>query len=253
MLIFGINIDESIGLPLFFLVGLYVALSPCLFPIMPLTVFRIMNKGYINDSGVEVYPNRKMVLKWVVLLTSGIIISFLVATLIILYVWSSFGLFLIDLYLPLTFLLGTILLLMGIFLIFPVLSEKTFARIPIPQIITNTMHQEEYRHIDLFLIGFCYSFIALPCAFPVFIVLLTIILSVSNFFYTTVGMGLFSVGLFIPYLILVFVTAEARTHAASLLAGKFRIVEIIIGFLVIIFGFLFIWPSFGGPSLFILD
>jgi cytochrome c biogenesis protein CcdA len=78
------------------------------------------------------------------------------------------------------------------------------------------------------------------------------ILSTNNMVYTTFGMGLFSVGLFLPYLILVLVTAEARTRAASLLAEKFRAIEILIGFLVIIFGLLFLWPVFGGPTLFAL-
>lgn len=252
MLIFGIEVDESIGLPLFFLVGLYVALSPCLFPIMPLTVFRIMNKSVIDDSGEEQHPSRRIALQWVVILTSGILITFFLAVLISSYIWNQFGLFLIDIYKEITFLLGLILIAMGLFLLFPVLSELTFARIPIPQKLTNSFQRDEYRHMDLFLIGFGYSFIALPCSFPVFLVLLSILPYVGNTFNLMIGMGLFSVGLFIPYLILVLVTAEARTRAASFLAEKFRVVEIITGILIIIFGLLFIWPIFGGPYIFTL-
>jgi len=252
LLIFGINVDESLGLPLFFLVGLYIALSPCLFPIMPLTIFRVMNKEIVEETGETLYPVQKMALKWVIILCSGVIITFVIAAIIILYIWSYFGLFLIQLYRPLTYSLGILLIVMGIFLLFPKLSEKTFARIPIPQNVTKVMQREDYRDLDLFIIGFGYSFIALPCAFPVFFVLLSMILSTNNMVYTTFGMGLFSVGLFLPYLILVLVTAEARTRAASLLAEKFRAIEILIGFLVIIFGLLFLWPVFGGPTLFAL-
>jgi cytochrome c-type biogenesis protein len=252
LLIFGINIDESIGLPLFFLAGLYIALSPCLFPIMPLTIFRVMNKDIVEKNGEVIYPARKMALKWVIILCSGVIITFLIAALIFLYIWSYFGLFLIQLYRPLTYTLGIILIVMGLFLIFPWLSEKTFARIPIPQNIIKLMQREDYRDLDLFIIGFGYSFIALPCAFPVFLVLLSMIPSINNIVYTTFGMGLFAVGLFLPYLILVLVTAEARTRAASFLAEKFRAIEIALGFLVVIFGLLFLWPAFGGPTLFAL-
>lgn len=248
--IFGITFDESIGLPLFFLVGLYVALSPCLFPIMPLTVFRIMNKTIIDDSGQEQYPTRRMALQWVILLTSGILITFFLAILISAYIWNNLGFFLSDIFVELTFILGLVLIIMGLFLIFPVLAESTFARIPIPQRVTDSFQREEYRHLDLFLIGFGYTFIALPCAFPVFLILLSIIPLIGNSLYLFIGMGLFAIGLLIPYLILVLVTAEARVRAASLLAERFRIVEIIIGILVIIFGILFIWPSFGGPYLF---
>jgi cytochrome c-type biogenesis protein len=211
-----------------------------------------MNKKTFDNTSKKIHPTRRMALEWVMLLSSGIIITFIIAAIITLYIWDSFGYFLIQIYRPLTYFLGIILLLMGAFLLFPVLSEKTWARIPIPQGITNAMQREEYRHIDLFLIGFGYSFIALPCAFPVFIILLTMIISINNMIYAAVGMSLFSVGLFIPYLVLVLVTAEARTHAASLLAKRFRLIEIIIGILVIIFGFLFLWPAFGGPTLFAL-
>ncbi|MFX0014997.1 MAG: cytochrome c biogenesis CcdA family protein [Promethearchaeota archaeon] len=252
MFIFGIEVTESLGLPLFFLVGLYVALSPCLFPIMPLTVFRIMSKTVTDESGKEQQPSKKMVFQWVIILTSGIIITFFLAIFISAYVWTNLGFFLSDIFIELTFLLGILLIVMGLFLIFPVLGEFTFARISIPQRVTNSFQREEYHNLDLFLIGFGYTFIALPCAFPVFLILLSIIPLFGNSFSLLIGMGLFSLGLFIPYLILVLVTAEARTRAATLLAEKFRIVEIITGIFVIIFGLLFIWPSFGGPYLFSL-
>ncbi len=256
MFIFGIEINESLPLflrlSLFFLVGLYVALSPCLFPIMPLTVFRIMNKTVIDELGQEQHPTRRMALQWVITLTSGILITFFLAVFISAYIWNNLGFFLQDVHLTLTFLLGLLLLLMGLFLLFPVLAKSTFARIPIPQKVTNSFQRDEYRNLDLFLIGFGYTFIALPCAFPAFIILTTIIPFIGNLLYLVIGMGLFAIGLLIPYLILVLVTAEARTRAATVLAEKYRIVEIITGLLVIIFGLLFIWPSFGGPDIFSL-
>lgn len=252
MLIFGVQVDESIGLPLFFLVGLYVALSPCLFPIMPLTVFRIMNKKIIDDTGQEQYPTRRMALQWVVLLAAGIILTFFVAILISAHIWTYFGLFLINVYKELTFLLGVFLIAMGFFLLFPILSEKTFARIPIPQRVTKTFYREEYNQLDLFFLGFGYTFIALPCAFPAFSVLFSIVPFIGSSFQLLIGMGLFATGLFIPYFILVFVAAEARNRAASFLAEKFRLIETFTGILVISFGLLFVWPTFGGPYLFSL-
>ncbi|MFX1283332.1 MAG: cytochrome c biogenesis protein CcdA [Promethearchaeota archaeon] len=251
MMIFGIEVNESIGLPLFFLIGLYIALSPCLFPIMPMTVFRIMSRTITDDLGEVQTPTRRMALQWVILLTSGIMITFFLAILVSVYVWHNLGFFLIENFNEITFLLGLLLIIMGLFLLFPVLSKLTFARIPIPQRVTDSFQREEYRQLDLFLIGFGYSIIALPCSFPVFLILLSIIPYIGNIFFLFVGMILFSIGLLIPYLILVLVAAEARTRAASLLAEKFRIVEIITGILVIIFGILFIWPSFGGPYVFL--
>ncbi|MHA2073299.1 MAG: hypothetical protein ACW97X_01625 [Candidatus Hodarchaeales archaeon] len=72
----------------------------------------------------------------------------------------------------------------------------------------------------------------------------------SNSFNLIFGIGLFAIGLFIPYLLLVLVTTEARTRLTSLFTENFRIIEIVIGVVILIFGFLFIWPAFGGPILF---
>ncbi|MHA1975272.1 MAG: cytochrome c biogenesis protein CcdA [Candidatus Hodarchaeales archaeon] len=252
MYIFGIFIDDSIGLPLFFLSGIYVALSPCLFPIMPMTIFRIMSKDVTDSEGNLLYPSRKLALRWVSILVGGILFTFISVALIIMYLWVEIAIQINYLYRPFTFLLGIILLLMGAFIIFPKLSEKTFARIPIPLKISNIMAREEYKQLDLFLIGFGYSIIALPCAFPVFLALLTIIISTANPIFTMTGLSLFSIGLFIPYLILVFVTAEARVRAARVLAERFRVVELITGIVIFIFGLLFLWPAFGGPYLFAL-
>ncbi|MFX0087226.1 MAG: cytochrome c biogenesis CcdA family protein [Candidatus Hodarchaeota archaeon] len=252
MMIFGIHIDESIGLPIYFLSGLYVALSPCLFPIMPLTVFRIMSKSIITEEGEKKYFTRKLAIQWVILLTSGILVTFIVAILIMSYIWDFFGVFLINQYIELTFILGILLIIMGVFLLIPLLSEKTFAKIPIPQSVSNIFQKEEIRHLDLFLIGFGYSFIALPCAAPAFISLLGISSLYGNSLSLIIGIGLFAIGLSIPYFLLVLVTAEARTRLTSFFTENFRIIEIIFGIIIILFGFLFIWPSFGGPILFSL-
>ncbi len=252
MIIFGIPIDESIGLPIFFLAGIYVALSPCLFPIMPLTVFRIMSKSIVTEDGEEYESTRKIAIQWVVLLTSGILVTFIAAILIMTYIWSFLGLFLIKHFITLTFILGVLLVLMGLFLLFPVLSEKTFAKIPVPQGVSNIFHKEEIKQLDIFLIGFGYSFIALPCAAPAFISLLSISSIYGNSLSLMIGIGLFSIGLATPYLILVLVTAEARLRLTSLFTENFRIIEVFIGIVIIIFGLLFIWPSFGGPIVFSL-
>ena len=137
MIIFGLQIDESIGLPLFFLVGIYVAVSPCLFPIMPLTVFRIMSRSFIDENGKEQQIARSAAVQWVVLLTSGILVPFIGSIIIMSYIWDFFGIFLIQQYRELTFILGIILIVMGLFLIIPVLSEKTFAKIPVPQRVSD--------------------------------------------------------------------------------------------------------------------
>lgn len=141
--------------------------------------------------------------------------------------------------------MGLILITMGFFIIFPKLSEMTFARIPIPQKLSDSMVREEYRGLDLFMMGLGYSIIAFPCASPVFISIFFIPQYSSNLFSVLIGMGFFGVGLFIPYLVLVFVTAEARVRVARILAENFRKIELVLGVLVIMFGIIFLLVGFG--------
>ncbi|MHA2164300.1 MAG: cytochrome c biogenesis protein CcdA [Candidatus Hodarchaeales archaeon] len=235
-----LDISDLFGLPFFFLAGLYVALSPCLFPIMPMTIFRIMNTDMKDSEGNKINPSRKMVLRWVSMLVLGILTTFAIVTFIGLYVWSGLGLELISLYRPLSLLMGIILVAMGIFIIFPQLSEMTFAKIPIPQGVSNIMVRDEYKQLDLFIMGLGYSVIAFPCASPVFISMFGVLVSVGNLLYMVVGMGAFGIGLFIPYLILVFVTAETRTRVASKLSENFRKIEIVMGLLIVFFGIIFL-------------
>ncbi|MHA1978868.1 MAG: cytochrome c biogenesis protein CcdA [Candidatus Hodarchaeales archaeon] len=244
MILQSLDLSDFFGLPFFFLAGLYVALSPCLFPIMPLTIFRIMNTDMKDSEGKTIDPSRKLVLRWVSMLVLGILTTFAGVTFIGLYVWSGLGIELISLYRPLSLLMGAILVTMGIFIIFPQLSEMTFARIPIPQGVSNMMVREEYKQVDLFVMGLGYSVIAFPCASPVFISMFGILVSVGNLLYMAVGMGVFGIGLFVPYLILVFVTAESRTRIASKFTENFRKIEVFMGLLIALFGIIFLLVGF---------
>ena len=141
---------------------------------------------------------------------------------------------------PLSLILGIILIIMGTFIIFPVLSEITFARIPIPQKITNLMVHEEYKQFDLFVLGLGYSIIAFPCAAPVFISMFVFLQQTANIISIFVGLAFFGVGLFVPYLILVFVTAETRVRIANKLAEHFRKIEVVMGVLIALFGVIFL-------------
>ena len=240
MLLQAFEFSDLLSLPFFFLAGLYVALSPCLFPIMPMTIFRIMNTDMKDSEGRIVNPSRKLILRWVSLLVFGILVTFTTVTFVGMFVWRGLGIELISLYRPLSFLMGLLLVTMGIFIIFPQLSELTFAQIPIPQKVSSVMVRDEYKKLDLFIMGLGYSIIAFPCASPVFVSMFGILLSVGNLLYMLLGMGIFGVGLFIPYLILVFVTAETRTRVASKFTENFRRIEIVMGFLILLFGFIFL-------------
>ena len=244
---FGIELDASLGLPVFFLIGLYVALSPCLFPIMPLTVFRVMAKTQIVN-GEETYSiNKRDSIEWVVLLCLGIFTSFAVFALLA----NLIAGFLLQNHELLSFIFGIILLTVGTIILFPKFEEKTFARIPIPEKVTNFFNKEEFTRYDLFLLGAAFSIIAIPCSSPAFLVILNIIVATRNPLFTLVGMTLFGIGLFIPYLILVLLTSEARDRFIKGIKERFRLLEITTSILIILMGILFILPILGGPNIFV--
>jgi cytochrome c biogenesis protein CcdA len=242
--IFGIEFNESLGFPLFLIAGLYVALSPCLFPVMPLTVFRIMGKTLDEDNQTQV--SRRNMLEWVLLLCAGIFTSFIIFT----FTAQLVGSFLIRNFVLLNLIVGIMLVLMGLTIIFSQIAERTFARIPIPERATNFFEKEEYSSIDLYLLGLAYSIIALPCAAPAFLAVMSFIVGTGNVVVTGVGLGLFGLGLMIPYLILVFLTSTAQTVFIGAIQRNFGTVEKVVGVIMIAFGFLFIWPFFGGPFIF---
>ena len=254
--IFGLGVSSTIGFPLFFLVGLYVALSPCLFPIMPITILNIMRKNEKdnseNDSKDATQPKfqstsqRLKSLNWIFMLWSGILFSFGIFALI----GAFIGSFLIQNYLLLNLVFGILLILMGYIIIVPKLEELFFSRIPVPGFVQQQLQKEEYSGFDLFLLGAAYSIIAIPCAGPVFIALIPLIISFNNQLMSLFSFVLFAIGLLIPYLLLIMVTSEGQVAFIKKVRNNYRLIQVITGILIIIVGGLLVWPYFGGPILF---
>lgn len=254
--IFGLGVSSTIGFPLFFLVGLYVALSPCLFPIMPITILNIMRKDdEVNsekDSEDEPQPKyhstsqRLKSLNWIFMLWSGILFSFGIFAII----GAFIGSFLIQNYLLLNLLFGMLLILMGYIIIVPKLEELFFSRFPVPEFVQKQMQKEEYSGFDLFLLGAAYSIIAIPCAGPVFIALIPLIISFNNLLVSLFSFALFAIGLLIPYLLLIMVTSEGQVAFIKKVRKNYRLIQVVTGILIIIVGGLLVWPYFGGPILF---
>jgi len=239
-----LTISSAIGLPLFFLIGLFVALSPCLFPIMPLTLLHVLNKSAEHDANDETdqssnkHIQRRLAIGWVTALWSGILFSFIIFALIGVVI----GAFLIQYYVTLNFLFGLILLGLGIIILYPQLENYTFARIPVPNRAQRLMDKEEFSNVDLFALGSGYSFIALPCAGPVFLVMLPLIIGTANPFFTLAAILLFGIGLYLPYLGLVLVTTEARIRFISIIRERYIIVKNLTALFIVFIGFLLIRP-----------
>lgn len=265
--LFGVEFNENIGLPLFFLVGLYIALSPCLFPVMPLTLFHVLGKqakekkedqGGVDDQELvgeerqaepdEYGVNRGQALGWVLHLWAGILFAFAIFAL----VGVAIGFLLVQYYIVLNLLFGMVVILVGVIMVVPKLEEQIFARIPVPQRVYGVMQKEEFGSADLFALGASYSIIALPCAGPAFIAILPLIIGSSSPLWTLGGLFLFAIGLLVPYFLLVMLTAEARVRFIRGVQSRYSYLRIATGVFLMLVGGLLAWPFFGGPSLFAL-
>ncbi len=217
----------------FFASGIYIAISPCLFPILPLYLIRLFNADL----------NRNQVVKITIVLVLGIIVAFTLFTLLA----SFIALFIIQNLGYIQAVLGVILVIIGLFLIVPQLKMLT-ARIPV--IFNYKPEEGKERMLDVFIIGLGYAFIAAPCSGPVFIGNLLLIVSAPNLFLIMFYLLSFSVGVMIPYLIFALATQEARMRLASIMASNADKIEALVGIIIIIIGILFIIPIFGGPIIF---
>ncbi|MFX1256036.1 MAG: cytochrome c biogenesis protein CcdA [Promethearchaeota archaeon] len=256
--IFGFEVESTIGLPLFFLVGLYVALSPCLFPIMPITLFHVLNKQSrekrseeekgegIGDSEEDFSVKRSEALQWVFMLWSGILFSFGIFAL----VGVAIGFLLIQYYTVLNLIFGFLIVILGIIILIPKFGEQIFARIPVPDRLSGLLQKETVSDLDLFILGLSYSIIALPCAGPAFLAVLPLIIGSINPLFTLTGLVLLALGLLLPYLALVMLTTEARTRFISGIQRHYGLIKVITAVFLIIIGALLMWPFFGGPALF---
>ena len=256
-IVFGLEVSSAIGLPLFFLVGLYSALSPCLFPIMPLTLFRILSKQSKgsklgedkikgDDSNEGFVGKRLEVLYWSFLLWSGILFSFEIFSLIGIII----GFILIQYYVLLNLIFGVIIVILGIIILIPKFHVNIFSRIPVHNKLYSLLLKEKKLDIDIFALGFFYSIISLPCAGPTFLAVLPLIVGTVNPLYKLIGLLLLAIGLLVPYLVLILLTNEARSKFINKIQQKYSLIKAIMAIFLIVIGLILIWPFFGGPIIF---
>jgi cytochrome c biogenesis protein CcdA len=224
---FGFLDVSQLGVLVFLLGGFATAISPCLFPILPLSLLRMFRA-----------ESRKKALLLTTVLMSGVVLAFMVIAIAFL-VFQSFFTLLLQNFDVLNLIFGLILIILGIVLIVPQLRELT-ARIPGLQ---PDIGGDSVKYLDVFTLGLSYSLIAAPCAAPVFLVLLGLITAQSNILFTFFGFPFFVVGLVTPYYILALASSEFRMQIARWMAARSNLVNIIMGVLVILIGLGMVMPS----------
>lgn len=220
---------NQIGLLIFFLGGLATAISPCLFPILPLTLLKLF--------GAE---SRKKAIILTTILISGVILAFMIYAILADYLFDVLQ----QTFTELNAIMGAILIIIGLYLIF----EHYF---PFLQSITGKlpglqprMDEEKDNYIDVFILGLSYSLIAIPCASGIYMGLITLIKS-GDPLYSFFGFPLFAIGLSLPYYLLAISASEFRMQIAQWMARKSKLVNILMGVLLVIIGISMSLPHFG--------
>jgi thiol:disulfide interchange protein DsbD len=204
--------------------GLYIATSPCIFPLLPLFLIRSLGS---DDS-------RARSLIVTIALTAGILSSLA----LYLAVSSLIGLFIIQHYTELQAVLGAIVIFLGIVTVSSTLKEK----LRLNSLSIASQPEKPTGLGGVFLIGLGYSLLAAPCSGPAILGLFVLFGTETEFLLLVLMFILMSIAVMTPYLAIALVTGEARTRIAMQIANSARTLEYLVGSLLIIIGIILMYP-----------
>ncbi|MHA2425390.1 MAG: cytochrome c biogenesis protein CcdA [Candidatus Thorarchaeota archaeon] len=206
-----------------FSTGLYVATSPCLFPLLPLFLIRNLQSEHSRKKSFIV--------------TGTLILGIIISLFLFIGISTIIGYFLIQNYLAIQAVLGGILIFVGFATMSHTLREKLrLTRISMsdPGNPTSLM--------GVFMVGFSYSLLAAPCTGIAMLSLSLMFVAESNLLIVALMAIFLFIAVAIPYLAIALVTGEARDRMASSVANAARKIEIIVGVFLILLGFWMMYP-----------
>lgn len=222
---FVIQLGASFG------AGLYVAISPCLFPLLPLFLIRTLQS---EDSRKRSF-----------IVTSILILGILTSIGIFAIISGLIGYFLIQTYTLIRALLGGMIIVFGILMI----SERLKTRLGLGAFSLKSQPSKPKGLASVYVIGLGYTLMAAPCAAPT-IFALSILFGTQTTILGIILMFLVvSIGVAIPYLAIALVSGEARIKMATTISGSARRIELVVGVILVIIGIILTLPYFGFPVL----
>ncbi len=212
--------------------GLYIAISPCLFPLLPLF---LMNSLQASDS-------RKRSLLVTSALVAGILVSVGFYALIA-FTISSIGIFIASSFRDLQLILGVVILFFG----FVMLSDRLRNALRLSRLSMHGKPSRPSNLMQVFATGLGYTLLAAPCAGPAIVGLVGIFGTVTNLLFLILVFIMVAFIIAIPYFAIALVAGEARTSLAMSISAKARTIEIITGIILIVLGLYMILqhPVFG--------
>ncbi|UCE10797.1 MAG: hypothetical protein JSW61_02370 [Candidatus Thorarchaeota archaeon] len=213
--------------------GLYVALSPCLFPLLPLFLLRTLQ----SES------SRSRSLLITVALVLGILTSLALFVFVLRFI---IGTFFLTHFIQIQAALGVLIVVLGIL----TMSESLRMRLGLSRLGLSSSPQAPTGILSVYILGLGYSLIAAPCAGPAILAIVSLLIIEVEVIVVVILFLAVSVGAAIPYLAIALVTGEARTKLAMSMSEKTRKIELVVGAIVAIVGVVLILPLLGISLLF---
>ncbi len=204
--------------------GLYIATSPCIFPLLPLFLIRSLGS---DDNWL-----RSVIVT--IALTTGILSSLA----IFFAISGLIGLFIIQHYTALQAVLGGIVIFLGVVTVSSTLKEK----LRLTSLSIGGQPEKPTGLLGVFLVGFGYSLLAAPCSGTAILGLFALFGAQTEALVLVIMFILLSIAVMIPYLAIALATGEARTRIAMQITNSAKTLEYLVGGLLIVIGIFLIYP-----------
>lgn len=207
--------------------GFYAAISPCLFPLLPMFLIRSLQSADSKKKSVII---------------TGVLVLGILSSLIVYSVVAVFiGLFLLQNQITIQAILGLIIVFFGIV----TMSDTLQKAFHLTSLNLKSQPRAPGGLLGVYAIGLGYSLLAAPCSGSAVIGFLLYIGTQSNLFILTITFLILAVGITVPYLAIAILSDEMRKRMTDVLAESARKVQILVGLLLVAVGTLLILPLFG--------
>jgi cytochrome c biogenesis protein CcdA len=207
--------------------GLFIAISPCLFPLLPL--FLINSLQSADSRGRSV------------LVTAVLVLGILSSVGFFIIIAGFIGSFLIEFYIEFQAVLGLLILFLGLVMMSSTLQMK----LRLSSLSLRSQPSAPTNLLSVFVVGLGYSLLAAPCSGPAILGTVALFGSETNILTIVLFFIVLSIAIAIPYLLIAMVTGEARMRMASTISSQARKIELIAGTILMIIGFLLFIQLFG--------
>ncbi|MFW9974310.1 MAG: cytochrome c biogenesis CcdA family protein [Candidatus Thorarchaeota archaeon] len=207
--------------------GLFIAVSPCLFPLLPLF---LINSLHSADS------RRKSVL-----VTSVLVLGIISSVAFYVSIAGLVGSFFIEFYIEFQAVIGVIILLIGVVM----MSTKLQVKLRLSSLSLKDQPAAPSNLLSVYIVGLSYSLLAAPCSGPAILGAVVLFGAESNLITIIILFIALSIAISLPYFLIAILTGEARVRMASTIISQARKIEILVGAILIVIGFLLFIQLFG--------